>query len=99
MSRSVVDAGRLTDFVKPREIWKFNFLIWILQAEQNYVRIHYSIKKIHTSAFILSRKGGYFLEFIFDSVSQVHTASYPFQYLYLEAYCLGFGVSNLIDNR
>ena len=42
----MVDAAQLTDLVKPREIWKSNLWIWILQAEENYVRIQwYSSKK------------------------------------------------------
>ena len=41
---SVVYAARLTGWVKLREIWQLNFWSWILQAEENNVRIQYSIK-------------------------------------------------------
>ena len=41
---TVVDETRLTGWVKPGEIWQLNFWIWTLQAEENYVRIQYSMK-------------------------------------------------------
>ena len=41
---SVVNAAQLTGSVKPGKNWQLNFWIWILQAEENHVRIQYSIK-------------------------------------------------------
>ena len=64
----MVDAARLTGCVKPGEIWQLNFWIWILQAEENYVRIQYPIQ-------YLIWKGFYFLAFLLIPVTQVHTTS------------------------
>ena len=37
----MVDAARLTVWVKSVEIWQLNFWIWILQTEENYVKVHF----------------------------------------------------------
>ena len=58
---SVVDAARLTGWVKPGEIWQLNFWIWIFQAKENYFRIHYSMKiwtllrSFYSERFLFSR--------------------------------------------
>ena len=43
-SKTLVDAARLTGWVKPGEMWQLNFWIWTFEVEENYLRIQYSMK-------------------------------------------------------
>ena len=94
----MVDVVWLTGLVKQGEIWQLNFWIWILQAEGNYVKIKYSIKKL-TSLRYFMWNNFYFLAFRLILVSQVHTIFYPFRYRYFTELRFGIQNFNQIGNR
>ena len=80
-------AARLIGCVKPGEIWQLTFWIWILQVEENYVRIQYSMKKVHTVAFILCGKVFIFLHIAHSRfASAYHFLAFPKLILYRIAF-------------
>ena len=86
---SVVDAAQLTGWVKPGEIWQLNFWIWILQAEENYLRIQYSMKTWTTfCSFYLGR----FLCSLVFAHSRFISAYYFLAFLILIFYGIGFRI-------